>query len=94
MPVNRKAACQLKERIRTTTSGWAIIELTPEPMLMMPMATVRSFGGNHWETVLAAAGKFSASPTPSTPRKKASERQPLARAVRAWATDHQARAAA
>ena len=44
---------------------------TFEPELKMPVARARSFLGNHSATVLIAAGKFPASPTPSAARHQA-----------------------
>ena len=42
-----------------------------EPELKMPVANARSRRGNHSATVLIAAGKFPASPSPSANRATA-----------------------
>src|SRR5215472_17501703 len=67
-PVERNAACQLKRfTIQGTTSGVSVApRLVPE--LNTPVASARSLLGNHSATVLTAAGKLPASPTPSATR--------------------------
>src|SRR5947199_9729521 len=50
-----------------TTNG-ATIAPTFEPLLKMPVASARSFFGNHSATVLIQAGKLPASPRPSAKR--------------------------
>ena len=63
-PVRMKAHCQPKwSAIQGTVSG-ATIAPTLEPELKMPVASARSFFGNHSATVLIAAGKLPASPSP------------------------------
>ena len=47
-----------------TTSGGVITAPMFEPQLNQPVASARSFLGNHSATVLTAAGKFPASPMP------------------------------
>src|SRR4051794_22928198 len=53
-----------------------------EPVLKMPVATERSFGGNHSVTTRMAAGKFPDSPRPKA--KRAPQNAPTER-QRAWA---------
>ena len=53
--------------IHGTTSG-ATIAPTFVPALKIPVASARSRLGNHSATVLIAAGKFPASPSPSANR--------------------------
>src|SRR5438874_13675596 len=55
--------------IHGTTAG-ATIAPTLLPLLKMPVASARSFFGNHSATVLMAAGKLPASPSPSTNRAR------------------------
>ena len=65
-PVTTKASCQPqyereprdRKRERRWRRYWS-------PALKMPVASARSFFGNHSATVLMAAGKFPASPSPS-----------------------------
>src|SRR5215471_20688915 len=63
-----KAVCHPKLRSNHGTISGAKIEPTFEPELKIPVATERSFGGNHSATVLIAAGKFPDSPRPSATR--------------------------
>jgi hypothetical protein len=50
-----------------TMSGAKIAPMF-EPVLKIPVATERSFGGNHSVTTRMAAGKFPDSPSPSANR--------------------------
>ena len=50
------------------------------PELKIPVASARSFLGNHSATVLIAAGKLPASPRPNKPRIKAKLIVPVASA--------------
>src|SRR5437764_541560 len=52
------------------TSSAATITPTLLPALKMPVASARSFCGNHSATALTAAGKFPDSPAPSRARAK------------------------
>src|SRR4051812_27737974 len=67
-PVRRNAHRQPNQvAIHGTVSG-AIIAPTLDPGLKIPVASARSFFGNHSATVFTAAGKFPASPSPSAKR--------------------------
>src|SRR5918912_870304 len=75
VPVRMKASCQpYVTAIQGTASGAAIAP-TFEPELKMPVASARSFFGNHSATVLIEAGKLPASPRP---RKKRAMPKPKA----------------
>ena len=50
------------------------------PELNIPVASARSFLGNHSATVFIAAGKFPASPRPNKPRINAKLIVPVAKA--------------
>src|SRR5436309_1512945 len=81
-PVAMNAARQLQVKvIHGTTSG-----VTSAPMfvpeLKIPVASARSFLGNHSATVLIAAGKLPASPRP---RKNLAMPKPNAERASAWA---------
>src|SRR6185436_1483642 len=67
-PRTTKAVFHPKLRNSQGTTKGAKIEPTFEPALNIPVATDRSFGGNHSVTVLIAAGKLPASPRPSATR--------------------------
>src|ERR1019366_9919406 len=60
--------CQPKVRYSHGTSNGAKMAPMFEPALKMPVATERSFGGNHSATVLIAVGKLPDSPSPSAKR--------------------------
>src|ERR1700723_72060 len=62
-PVNRKADCQLKVwEIQTATAA----NMTPKLLapLKIPVASARSFFGNHSATAFTEAGQLAASPAP------------------------------
>jgi hypothetical protein len=63
-PVNRNAACQPHVTAMMGTTSGATIAPTFVPELKMPVAKARSRRGNHSATVLIAAGKLPASPSP------------------------------
>src|SRR5580704_1860559 len=73
-PVTRNAARQPKCRATHGTMKGARMAPTPAPELKMPVASARSFGGNHSAVALIAAGKFPLSPRPrknrATPNPK------------------------
>src|ERR1700674_1684311 len=70
-PVSRKAERQPQcEAIHGATSGVTIAP-TLVPALKMPVASERSFLGNHSATHLMLAGKTPASPNPSAKRATA-----------------------
>src|SRR6185436_2052301 len=67
MPIDRNAIFQLVcVAIHTTTPETITPTLVPE--LNSPVASARSFCGNHIATALMDAGKFAASARPSTKR--------------------------
>ena len=67
MPIERNAICQLVcVAIHTTTPETITPTLVPE--LNRPVASARSFCGNHMATALIEAGKLAASARPSTKR--------------------------
>src|SRR4028119_1898837 len=74
--------------IHGTVSG-ATIAPTFEPELKMPVASARSFFGNHSATVLMAAGKLPASPSPSAKRATPKPTGDRASACPIAAIDHQ-----
>ena len=66
-PIDRNAYCQLLcVAIQTTTPETMTPTLVPE--LKRPVASARSFCGNHMATALIEAGKLAASARPSTKR--------------------------
>src|SRR4051812_40512827 len=69
-PIATNAVFHPKLRKSHGTISGAKIEPTFEPALKIPVATERSFGGNHSATVLIAAGKFPDSPNPNATRAK------------------------
>src|SRR5574344_1953379 len=72
-----------------------IIAPTLEPELKMPVASARSFFGNHSATVLIDAGKLPASPAPKRPRAAScAPRLFPAAALKNPAIDHTIREAA
>ncbi len=77
-PVNRNAACHPHVTATTGTASGARIAPTLEPELKSPVAKARSRRGNHSATVLIAAGKLPASPSPSR-KRAAGESQHAAR---------------
>ena len=77
----RKAACQPYRRVTQGTIAGARIAPTLAPELKMPVASERSFCGNHSATVLIAAGKFPDSPSP---RKKRAKPNSIAVLASAW----------
>ena len=64
IPVTRNAARHPKCSATHGTTSGARIAPTPAPELKMPVASARSFGGNHSAVALIAAGKFPLSPRP------------------------------
>ena len=63
-----KAHCQEKVSASQGTTSGAMIAPTFVPALKMPVASARSFLGNHSATDLIAAGKLADSPSPSAKR--------------------------
>ena len=75
-----KAACQFQARMQKATSGGAIMLPTLVPIWNTLVASGRSRGGNHSDTVLAPAGMAAASLAPSSARNTARLGQPVASA--------------
>src|SRR5258705_12066841 len=69
-PVAMKAACQPKRIASIGTRAGAMIAPTFDPELKMPVASARSFFGNHSATTLMLAGKLPDSPRPRRNRAK------------------------
>ena len=63
-PVARNADCHPKRTVIQGTTSGAIVAPMFAPELKMPVASARSFFGNHSATVLIAAGKLPDSPSP------------------------------
>src|SRR5713101_7990756 len=80
------AACQLKDAVSQGTVRIATIGPTFVPALKMPVASARSFLGNHSATVLMQAGKLADSPSPrnarATPKVNAERAAAVATAAR------------
>src|SRR5215831_13249821 len=92
-PINTNDHCQPKALANSTVSGAAITP-TLVPELKIPVASARSFCGNHIATALIDAGKFTAS---ATPRKNRTTTKPITDATRpcaAAATDQTTSASA
>src|SRR6185295_7131035 len=70
-PVATKAHCQPQCRVTQGTTRGVRSAPTFVPELKMPVASARSWRGNHSATVLMAAGKLPASPRPSAKRAAA-----------------------
>src|SRR5687768_7677802 len=87
-PTARNADCQPMRSTNHATSGGATIAPMAEPLLKMPEASARSFGGNHSETTFIAAGQLPASPNPSRKRKAPSDHADRAIECIAPAADH------
>src|SRR5947209_19397429 len=68
VPVMINAHCQPYLTTWNGTKSGAAMAPTFEPLLKMPVASARSFFGNHSATVLMAAGKLPASPKPNAKR--------------------------
>ena len=79
--------------MKGTASG-ATIAPTFVPALKMPVASARSFFGNHSAVALMAAGKFPDSPKPSAARAAANPATVLAKAADIAARLHHTIAAA
>src|SRR5215213_11547394 len=75
VPVMMNAHCQPQLMAMKGTASGAAMAPTFDPELKMPVASARSFFGNHSATVLIEAGKFPASPRP---RKKRAMPKPKA----------------
>src|SRR3989442_4388133 len=69
IPVIKKTQRQFSPSTIAAIIGGAMTAPTLEPVLKMPKAKDRSFGGNHSETALAEPGKPPPSPRPSMKRK-------------------------
>src|SRR5678815_786894 len=67
-PVKTNASYQPQVSTITGTSSGVTRAPTLVPALKIPVASARSFFGNHSATVLIEAGKFPASPKPSKNR--------------------------
>src|SRR5215831_1400271 len=79
-PVNKNAHRQPRcSAILGITSG-VIIAPTLVPALKIPVASARSFFGNHSATVFKLDGKTPASPKPSAPRAIANVKKEFAAA--------------
>ena len=79
-PVKRKAQRHPRCTATQGTVSGAIMAPTFVPELKTPVASARSFFGNHSVTVFIAAGKFPDSPSPNMPRAKANPKTELASA--------------
>src|SRR5579885_1635506 len=80
LPVKTKAARQLHCKVSQTTIGGANTAPILVPALKMPVASARSFSGNHSATLLIEAGKFPASPAPKKNRATPNDNALLASA--------------
>src|SRR6185369_3258984 len=67
-PVKTNASYQPQVSTITGTSSGVTRAPTLVPALKIPVASARSFFGNHSATVLIEAGKFPASPSPNANR--------------------------
>src|SRR5688572_8802656 len=67
-PVKTKAHCQPQASVIQGTASGVNSAPTFVPELNIPVASARSFFGNHSATVLIDAGKLPASPSPSRKR--------------------------
>src|ERR1035441_3252167 len=72
-PVVRNAACQPNLPAIQGTTRIVAVAPTFAPELKIPVATPRCRLGNHSATVLMQAGKFAASPNPSSTRARPNE---------------------
>src|SRR5204863_7147750 len=72
--LNKKAECHPKWLVNKGTISGAITAPVFEPPFIMPVASARSRRGNQSATVLIAAGKFAASPSPRL-RRRSEERR-------------------
>src|SRR5436190_21907319 len=80
-PVAMKAARQPHLEVIQKTTGGVTIAPMLVPELKIPVASARSFFGNHSATVLIAAGKLPASPRP---RKNRATPKPRTVVASAW----------
>src|ERR1700761_5949034 len=87
-PTIRNAHSHPPLRMAHTTNGGANSAPIDEPMLNQPIATERSFAGNHSVVAFTPAGIPAASAAPSAPRDSAIVCQLVPSAVAAHATDH------
>src|SRR3954469_20537895 len=87
-PVATNAACHPQISASAGTTEGAMMAPMFEPELKMPVASARSFFGNHSATVLIDAGKFPDSPMPSANRAAAKPKTECAKACDAAARDH------
>src|SRR3982751_3610274 len=81
-PVAMKAARQPHLEVIQKTTGGVTIAPMLVPELKIPVASARSFFGNHSATVLIAAGKLPASPRPKAIRAAP---KPTADRAKEWA---------
>src|SRR5215471_11070756 len=88
-PVTTNEARQPQRNVIAATSGGAIIAPKLEPLLQMPITSVRAFSGTHVAAALANAGQAPASPTARSPRNVPRLQTPRERAVSIPERDHQ-----
>src|SRR5437763_16110180 len=88
-PVTIKDARQPQRNVIAATRGGAIMAPKLEPLLQMPITSVRAFCGTHVAAALANAGHAPASPMPRKARKAPRLQGPRESAVSIPASDHQ-----
>src|SRR5215468_1666130 len=91
-PVTTNEARQPQRSVIAATRGGAIIAPRLEPLLQMPITSVRAFSGTHVAAALANAGQAPASPIPRSPRNAPRLQSPREAAVSIPQRDHQATA--
>src|SRR5262249_21470399 len=89
-PVTTNDARQPHRTVIAATRGGAINAPRLEPLLQMPITSVRAFFGTHVAAALANAGHAPASPTARNPRNAPRLHGPRASAVSIPAIDHHA----
>src|SRR4029078_3755978 len=87
-PVTRNDARQPQRSVMKATRGGAIMAPRLEPLLQMPITSVRAFCGTHVAAALANAGHAPASPLARLPRNAPRLQGPRASAVIIPANDH------
>src|SRR5262245_43846631 len=91
-PVTTNAQRQPQRNVIAATRGGAIIAPKLEPLLQMPITSVRALSGTHVAAALANAGHAPASPIPKSPRNAPRLQGPRESAVSIPAKDHHATA--
>src|SRR5438876_10071529 len=87
-PVTIKDARQPQRNVIAATRGGAIMAPKLEPLLQMPITSVRALSGTHVAAALANAGHAPASPMARIPRNAPRLQGPRANAVSIPARDH------